>query len=71
MWKEYFDKQQTSKQTFHLTADKSVETDFMFQVKYFKRGDTNIFKNIYFEILMLILSQQMNPTEIDHRTPWE
>jgi len=38
MWKEYFDKQQTSKQTFHLTADKSVETDFMFQKEDMKVG---------------------------------
>ena len=33
MWKEYFDKQQTTKHTFHLTDEKSIETDFMHQVK--------------------------------------
>ena len=32
MWKEFFDKQETSKQTFHLTDEKSIQTDFMHQV---------------------------------------
>eukprot|EP00088_Acartia_fossae_P044114 TRINITY_DN4675_c0_g1_i13.p1 TRINITY_DN4675_c0_g1~~TRINITY_DN4675_c0_g1_i13.p1 ORF type:complete len:538 (+),score=168.37 TRINITY_DN4675_c0_g1_i13:176-1789(+) len=31
MWKEYFDKQETTKHTFHLTDEKSIETDFMHQ----------------------------------------
>lgn len=38
MWKEYFDKQETSKRTFHITDKKSIETDFMHQKEDMKIG---------------------------------
>jgi len=31
LWKEYFDQQETKQHTFHLTDDKSIQTDFMHQ----------------------------------------